>query len=183
VTNRAQWMLVGAIVAALGVGGFVMTRAFGADANVIGVGSRAPGFIAQTIDATPAPRSLTDYRGKVVVLNVWATWCGPCRKEMPSFQRLWEDYKERDLAIVAVSVDLPGKEDDIRAFVDEFGLTFDILHDPQSNITAIYRTTGYPETFVIAKDGTIRKKWIGDDDWSSPANRRFIEQLLAEPAS
>ena len=182
-TNRAQWVLVGAIVAALGVGGFVMTRAFGADANVVNVGQRAPGFTASTLGDAHETRTLADYRGKVVILNLWATWCGPCRQEMPSFEALWQDYKTRDLAIVAVSLDLPGEEEKIREFVDEFGLTFDILHDPLSETATTYRSYKFPETFVIGRDGTIRKKWIGPDDWSSPANRRFIEQLLAEPAS
>ncbi|MDQ6611357.1 MAG: TlpA family protein disulfide reductase, partial [Gemmatimonadota bacterium] len=122
------------------------------------------------------------YKGQVVLLNVWATFCVPCRTEMPSIEALYKDFKPKGLKVVAVSVDAPGKTQAIRDFVKEFNLSFDILYDSLGTIEQQYRTTGYPESFVISRDGTIQKKWIGEDNWNSEGNRKLIERLLAEPA-
>jgi thiol-disulfide isomerase/thioredoxin len=118
----------------------------------------------------------------VVLLNIWATWCGPCRIEMPSMQRLHEQLGEKGLRIVAVSVDDPGFEAKIQAFAEEYKLTFEILHDAPARIKQQYQTTGVPETFIVGRDGRIRRRIIGSDDWSSASNIAFIERLLAEPA-
>ena len=123
-------------------------------------------------------KSLADYRGKVVLLNVWATWCEPCRVEMPSIEKLHREFGPHGLAVVAISVDDPGAEQRIQDFVKEFGLTFEVLHDPKQVTTRNYQITGYPETFIIARDGTIRKKLIGASDWSSEGNRALVKELL-----
>ncbi|MCA0375061.1 MAG: redoxin domain-containing protein [Gemmatimonadetes bacterium] len=182
-TARRQWMMVGAIVALLAVGAWGASRIIGDELVDVGVGVPAPGFTAMTVDRPATARTLSDYRGQVVVLNLWATWCVPCRTEMPSMEALYKDLGPRGLKVVAVSVDEAGMEDRIREFRTEFGLTFEILHDAAGVMQGIYRTTGIPETFVIGKDGVIRKKWVGADDWNSPGNRRMLEQLLAEPSS
>ena len=83
--------------------------------------------------------------------------------------------------MVAVSVDNEGEEQKIRDFAREYQLSFEMLHDPSGSIEGIYRTTGVPETFVIARDGTVRKKWIGPEDWNSEGNQRLLQSLLAEP--
>jgi cytochrome c biogenesis protein CcmG, thiol:disulfide interchange protein DsbE len=97
-------------------------------------------------------------------------------------QRLEERLGPKGLKIVAVTVDDPGMEAKIQAFVDEYELTFEILHDAPGAIRRQYRTTGVPETFILGRDGTIRRWIIGADDWSSEANIAFLERLLAEPA-
>jgi peroxiredoxin len=178
VTQRQQWGIVLGVVlllaAALGAG----VHFLGNELFPVSVGSKAPPIEGVTIDGTHRERSLDDYRGKVVLLNVWATWCEPCRVEMPSIEKLHREFGPRGLAVVAVSVDDPGAEDRIRDFVKELGLTFEILHDPKQVTTRNYQITGYPETFVIARDGTIRKKLIGASDWSSEANRALVRELL-----
>ena len=181
-TVRQQWLLVLGVVALLGSGLFAATRYLGDELFPVEVGRPAPDFRATTIDSGAAPRAktLADYRGQVVLLNVWATWCAPCRVEMPSLQRLHDGYGARGLRVVAVSIDDPGQEPGIRAFAREYGLTFEILHDASGAITKAYQTTGVPETFVVGADGVIRKKVIGAADWSSPANRALVEQLLAD---
>ncbi len=210
-TSRQQWLLVTLVVALLGGGVYLASRTLGHELTQVTVGSRAPDFRGAVIVAAPVPaadvppaqpvpagaarratppypevplppRSLADYRGEVVLLNIWATWCGPCRVEMPSIQALHEALGPRGLKVVAVSVDNPGKARDIHAFASEMGLTFDILYDSLGTIQSAYRTTGVPETFVLARDGTIRKKWIGPEDWNSGPNRRLVESLLAEKA-
>ncbi|MFN9089565.1 MAG: TlpA disulfide reductase family protein, partial [Gemmatimonadaceae bacterium] len=114
--------------------------------------------------------------------NIWATWCIPCRTEMPSMEALYKQLGPKGLRIVAVSVDNAGEEQKIRDFVKEYDLTFEVLHDAAGTIQGLYRTTGVPETFVFDRQGVIRKKWIGADDWNSDGNRRLLEQLLAQPA-
>ena len=87
-------------------------------------------------------------------------------------------WRRQGLAVVAISVDDPGAEQRIRDFVNEYKLTFEVLHDPRQVTTRNYQITGYPETFIIARDGTIRRKLIGAADWSSDANRALIRELL-----
>jgi cytochrome c biogenesis protein CcmG/thiol:disulfide interchange protein DsbE len=129
----------------------------------------------------PSTKSLADYKGQVVLLNIWGTFCLPCRDEMPAIEKLHQAMAPQGLKVVAVSMDDPGFEKQIRSFVKEFGLTFQILYDPSGKITNDYQTTGVPETFIIARDGVIRKKVIGASDWNSEGNRALISQLLAEP--
>lgn len=147
-------------------------------------GAEAPSFTATTLDGEV--RTLEDYEGKVVLLNVWATWCLPCREEMPSMQRMYEELQGEDFEIVAVSVDARvGEQDpsgrpggDLAAFADEYGLTFPILHDPDGDIQRIYQTTGVPETFLIGKDGIIYKKVAGGTHWDADVNMDLVRRLL-----
>ncbi|HWJ21672.1 MAG TPA: TlpA disulfide reductase family protein [Gemmatimonadaceae bacterium] len=181
-TARGQWTVVLGVVALLAAGLFAATHFLGEEIFPVSVGSPAPDFHAATIPehGTPVVMHVADYRGKVVLLNVWATWCAPCRVEMPSIQALHETYGPKGLEVVAVSIDDPGQERAIREFAKELNLTFQILHDPSGDIQKAYQTTGVPETFVLGPDGVIRKKVIGAADWNSPANRALIEQLLAD---
>jgi peroxiredoxin len=181
VTTRQQWAVVLGIVAVLAGALVAATRLLGDELFPVGVGSPAPAFSARTLTAPAVTRTLDDYRGQVVLLNVWATWCGPCRVEMPSIERLHRAYAPQGLRVVAVSIDDPGMEERVRAFAGELGLTFEILHDPGRAIDRAYQVTGYPETFVIGSDGVIRKKVIGPDEWDSPANRRLVASLLGVP--
>ena len=181
-TVRQQWTVVGAVVLALAAALWVATRVLGDELFPVTVGSRAPDFSANTLDgAAPRVKTLADYEGEVVLLNIWATWCGPCRVEMPSIEALHRSLGSRGLRIVAVSIDDPGSEEAIREFAKEYGLTFEILHDPSGKIRAQYQTTGVPETFVIGRDGMIRRKVIAADDWNSPDNRRQLAGLLGVP--
>jgi peroxiredoxin len=141
------------------------------------VGSTAPDFQAKELE-TGQVRSLADYSGKVVLLNLWATDCAPCRVEMPSIEQLQRDYGDKGLKIIAVSEDDFASHDSIAGFVRHMGLTFQILHDSAQKVGQAYQITGYPETFIIGPEGTIRKKWIGAADWNSDGNRALIAQLL-----
>ncbi|MEW5916267.1 MAG: TlpA disulfide reductase family protein [Gemmatimonadota bacterium] len=141
------------------------------------VGAEAPEFRGTTIDAPFLEKSLNDYRGNVVILNVWATWCEPCIVEMPSLEKLHRRYGAQGLRIVAVSVDAPGSTEQIRQFRERFGLTFDILHDA-ADVRATFQTAGVPESFVIGRDGRIRRRVFSAEDWDSASNRALVEQLL-----
>jgi cytochrome c biogenesis protein CcmG/thiol:disulfide interchange protein DsbE len=182
-TAKQQWMVIGAIVVVLGGILFISTRLIGNQIFLVGVGSEAPDFKAATLGAAPTTQRMTNFRGDVVLLNVWATWCQPCVVEMPSIEHLYHDYGPQGLKVIAISIDDPGTDSTIRAFVRDHGLTFDILHDPTGAIEKDYQTTGVPETFVIGKDGVIRKKIIGASDWNDQGDRALIAQLLKEPAA
>lgn len=182
-TARQQWSVLAAVVAVLALVFLIADHFVGREFALVTIGSPAPDFQAETVAAPPEPKTLADYRGSVVLLNIWATWCAPCRVEMPSLETLQQGFAPGGLHILAVSVDSTGTDSTIRAFVHQYGLTFEILHDPSGRIQDVYQTTGVPETFVIARDGVIRKKVIGADDWASEGNRSLITQLLKEPRS
>lgn len=179
-TARQQWMVVGGVLALVALvvsaGAYTMRDQL----FPVEVGSQAPSFSAVTLDGTHRTKTLDDYRGKVVVLNVWATWCPPCIYEMPSFERLHAAVSDTNLRVVAISVDEFVGGDSVIAFARGLGVTFEILHDSSRAIDRAYQITGYPETFVIARDGTIRKKWIGPADWSSTENIALVRGLLRQ---
>jgi cytochrome c biogenesis protein CcmG, thiol:disulfide interchange protein DsbE len=176
-TAKQQWVVVIGIVVLLAAGLITGVRLFSDQLFPVTVGSRAPDFSAKDVH-TQQMKSLADYKGQVVLLNIWATWCPPCLAEMPSIEELYKDYRPLGLKVVAVSIDDYVTEDSIRAFAKGLGLTFEILHDPTHAIERAYQTTGYPETFVVARDGTIRKKWISAADWNSAGNRALFTELL-----
>ena len=182
-TARQQWSVVVAVVVLLGAALFAATYFLGDELFPVAVGVQAPPIAGTTLDAHPRARTLSDYKGKLVILNVWATWCAPCRAEMPSMEKLYREFGAQGLEIVAISVDDPGTEEQIRAFTRELGLTFEILHDPAKETARRYQVTGYPESFVIGREGTIRRKVFAAADWSSEANRALIRELIGRPTA
>ncbi len=174
---RKQWIAVGVIVLALAAGAFLVVK-LSPQIFPVAVDSRAPDFHATDL-GTGRRVTLADYRGQVVLLNVWATWCQPCKVEMPSMEQLQKELGANGLKIVAVSVD-EGTSDVVRQFASDLGLTFQILHDPDRSIEQIYQTTGVPESFVINRHGVIVKKVIGATDWASAVNRDLMKRLLAQ---
>ena len=174
-----QWIFVALVVAGAAVGVTIMTRV-GSEVAPVQVGAVAPEFHAIDL-ATGDSVSLHErYRGKVTLVNIWATWCVPCRVEMPVMERLYDSLAPRGFAIAAVSID-EGSPDDVRAFGQQLGLSFDLLQDRSTRIQRIYQTTGVPESFLLDRRGVIVKRIIGAHDWSSPANRALVERLLDEP--
>jgi len=174
-TNRQQWTLIASVVmtAVFGVALAIKLRP---QLNLLEVGSAAPDFDAVQLP-TGRPASIEDYRGKVVLLNIWATWCAPCKVEMPSMEHLHRKLAGTDFRLVGVSVD---EEDStvVNKFVKDLGLTFEILHDRDGSIRQIYQTTRKPESLVINRDGVIVKKVIGAADWDAPVNENLIRRLL-----
>ncbi|MDE0358305.1 MAG: TlpA disulfide reductase family protein [Gammaproteobacteria bacterium] len=174
------------LVAVLGAGALVLMAWAGRGRfQPVGLGADAPAFTISDLQGQPV--SLEDHRGRVVLVNIWATWCGPCIVEMPSMQRLYEQLDGQPFDILAVSVDAAlGERDeagnpggDVGFFAREHGLTFKILHDASGRIRQTYRTTGVPESFLIGKDGVIYKKIAGATEWDSPENLELIQRLLA----
>jgi cytochrome c biogenesis protein CcmG/thiol:disulfide interchange protein DsbE len=141
------------------------------------VGDPAPAYAAP--DLTGDTVALAALRGQAVLLNVWATWCAPCREEMPELQALHERFATRGLRVLGVSVDASGSEDPIRYFLDEFGVSFTILHDPADRVSRLFRLTGVPETFLIDRHGRIAHHWFGRFAILSDDTFRRIDAALA----
>jgi len=142
---------------------------------------RAPDFKATRIGGESV--RLSDLRGKVVVLNIWATWCKPCEEEAPSLERLYQKIKSGplggDFEILAVSIDARSR-DAVLPFQRKFNLTFPILFDPDGRVSRIYQTTGVPETFVIDREGTIREKVVGPREWDRPEMVQWFSDVVRE---
>lgn len=171
-----RWAAVTGVVALLAAG-TVLGVKLAPQIFPVEVGSRAPDFSATDL-STGRTRTIADYRGQVVLLNVWATWCAPCRLEMPSMERLHRELGPRGLKVVAISIDEGGAER-VREFAAQLDLSFEILHDPSRAIERVYQTTGVPESFVLSREGLIMKKVIGAAEWDSAVNRDLILRLLA----
>ena len=147
----------------------------------------APDFELSGIDSKTY--HLSDFRGQVVVLNFWATWCTPCVLEMPSLERLHQTLKEKGLRVIAVNMDDPGTEAGVKKFVESYGLNFAVLRDPNYSAAGKYGVSGFPETFFISREGkfisfkdpltgTESVRIISDRPWDSVNYLKQIESLL-----
>ena len=126
--------------------------------------------------------SLSDYRGRVLFVNFWATWCAPCKEEAPALERLYRRLGDRDFALLAISVDAPERRAAVRDFREEFELSFPILLDPRREAYRRYRVYGVPETFLIDARGRIAERFIGPRNWDDPRYAHAIERLLPAPS-
>lgn len=137
-------------------------------------GGAAPPLVLK--DMAGVEHDLARYRGKVVLLNFWATWCEPCRAEMPSMERLRKRYAGAPFAVLAVNVDEP--EQRIRRFLERMPLDFTVLPDPGMRVTREWNARVLPASFLIGRDGRIRYSVRGDLDWSSDAVTRLVGELI-----
>lgn len=119
-------------------------------------GEPARAYAAATLEGDTV--SLESLRGNVVLLNLWATWCAPCREETPYLQEIYEDHRDQGFDVVGVSMDTRNQTDAIRMFIDEFDVTYTILHDPAMRGMDLYQALGLPATFLIDREGTLR--WL-----------------------
>ncbi|HYR05825.1 MAG TPA: TlpA disulfide reductase family protein [Gallionella sp.] len=151
-------------------------------------GAQAGGFEARSATPAPelkasdvggAPRTLADYRGKVVLLNFWATWCPPCQREMPSLERLRAKMADRPLEIVAVSsAETP---DEVRAYLSKMKLGFPVLLDTDSSNTRRWKVFALPTTFVLDAEGRVRHVLTGPADWDEGEALAVVESVLDLP--
>lgn len=163
-----------AFLAVVGLG-YVLWRY--RSAQPVDVGRPAPRV--EAVDLRGRPVSLDQLRGQVVLLNIWATWCEPCREEMPSLERLHRRLAAEGLRIVAVSVD-EGSPRVVADFARAFGLTFAIWHDPANRVGRAYRITGLPESFLLDRRGVIIKRVIGAKVWDDSATVALVRRVLQE---
>ncbi|CAJ1002901.1 MULTISPECIES: thiol-disulfide oxidoreductase ResA [Bacillales] len=159
--------ILGVLLAALV---FAVYSSFVKDPNAVKVGRDAPNFSLEQLNGPSI--ALSDLRGKGVVLNFWGTWCGPCKQEMPALQKQYEAYKDKGLVIVGVNIgETPVA---VEPFLKQFGVTFPILMDRESQITKLYRIDKIPSTFFIDPDGEVKEIFLG------PLNEDMIAEKVAK---
>jgi peroxiredoxin len=136
------------------------------------IGSAARDFTLQDSDRSV---TLNQFRGQVVVLNFWATWCPPCVEELPSLMTMQEHTKGKGVVVLGVSIDVD--DDAYHRFLKQRGVNFLTVRDPEQKIAAMYGTAGWPETYVIDRQGVLRRKFVGPVDWNSPEVVQFLSKL------
>jgi len=164
----AKWVVI-AIAAAALVWLAVHPRAHGP----VKMGQRAPGF---TLPQLPSGKlSLSKFKGRVVVLNFWATWCPPCVMETPSLEKFATQMKSQGVTVLGVSVD--ENEQQLKQFVQNYHLSYPVARDPSAALANSYGTYKLPETYIIGRDGRVADKIIGATNWTDPRMITFIKSL------
>ncbi len=146
-----------------------------------GVGAPAPSYSAATMAGDTS--SLESLRGRTVLLNVWATWCHPCREELPVLQNLHETHASRGLVIVGVSIDASGSHGAIAEFAADYGVTYPLWHDPDNTVSAVFQGIGVPLSVLIGPDGIVRWKHLGPVRANDAALAAALEEALREVES
>jgi peroxiredoxin len=179
----ARWLASGLLVAALSslVGAEAPTLAallMRLELRAYPPGTMAPVFSGPALDARRL--SIAELRGRVVLLNFWATWCRECRPELPVLDQLHREFAPRGLVVVAINV--REGEDAVRRYTKELGLTFPVMLDRDGRIDRAYGVVGLPTTFVVGRDGRAVALAVGAREWGNASGRAIIESLLAEAA-
>jgi peroxiredoxin len=141
----------------------------------VGRGTPAPDFALESLTGGP-PVKLVDLRGKVVLVNFWATWCEPCEAEMPAMERLHRELSDEGFELLAISVD--DTDAPVRAFQARLALGFPILLDPRKQVADAYQTFRFPESLLLDRRGVIVERYIGSKEWDAPAYLERIRRLL-----
>jgi cytochrome c biogenesis protein CcmG, thiol:disulfide interchange protein DsbE len=177
VPARASSTLVDRVLLMLILGGLTASSVIIWDATrdrTIGAGDQAPEFSVVTEEGKTLTRS--DFGGKVLVLNFWASWCGPCRDETPSMELFHRQLKDRGVVLLGISVDK--NPANYKAFLKRFGVTFPTAHDPAMKVSDTYATYRYPESYIINSKGQVLEKIVGRKNWTDPKFIESIEGLL-----
>jgi peroxiredoxin len=181
--NRARQRIVGVLIAIVTILGAPATgRAEVADLlgklnlSAYRPGTKPPEFSGHTVDGRTV--SLASMRGKVVLLNFWASWCQECRPEMPMFEQLHREFAAQGLSVVGINAREGTAA--IRAYAKELGLTFPLVLDPRGEINTAYGVIGLPSTFIIGRDGQAVARAIGPREWSGRQALEIVRALLAE---
>ncbi len=153
---------------------FVLLTGMGANAPAGAEKTKAPDFSLK--DLSGRNFSLSSLKGKVVILNFWATWCPSCVSEMPSLNKLYNEMKSRGVEVVAVSSDRSVGE--VNDYLNKKGFGFQIIMDDARSVSRLYKVFSLPTTFLIDRNGFIAEKFFGAYDWADPEVRKKIEKLL-----
>ena len=138
-------------------------------------GENAPNFTLKNLDGKEI--SLNQFRGKHVLINFWATWCGPCKIEMPSLEALYERFKDRNFVLLAISNDMFGANI-VKPFVKAHNINFPVLLDQRLKVSNAFGVVSLPTTFMIDPQGKIIGALFGAEDWATPTNILYFENLL-----
>ncbi len=160
---------------------FIFSPLFGNDDLYSKVGiqlvnnKKAPNFCLRDLNGKTV--ELKNFNGNIVILTFWATWCGPCKKEMPAFEALYQRFKHKKFSFFAISVDYEGSNS-VAEFIKKNGYTFPVLVDPKNSVIDLFEIRGIPTTVIIDKKGMILGKAVGQRDWSKPEVISLINHLL-----
>jgi peroxiredoxin len=180
--RSAVWLLQGSVVILLALAS-ALPEATAKEHFATALGVQKPKEQVEApniIETDPDGKTirLRDFRGKIVFLNFWATWCVPCRLEMPAMERLYRDFKSKGFVVLAVNVqERPGP---VRAFVRELKLTFPVVLDPKGTAAMVYAVRGLPATYLIDRNQMIVGRAIGAREWDSQDGRAYIRSLLGD---
>ena len=164
------------IVGLVGIGGAAAQDILTiAGRSAVKLGEPAPNFQLRDLDGHLV--ALSDMRGKVVLLNFWATWCGPCRVEMPAMEQLYRMFSRKDFEILAVSIDAQSVAV-TRPFQQEYHLTFPILHDADYRVGLMYGARSLPMTFLVDRQGVVRHQIFGARDWGASEAQQLVQMLM-----
>ncbi|WKW13364.1 TlpA disulfide reductase family protein [Pseudogemmatithrix spongiicola] len=159
--------------------GLVLSACGGAErapAATLAIGAPAPAYAAQRMDGTPV--ALADHKGEAVMLNVWATWCKPCREEIPALDSLHREFGPRGFRVVGVSIDVAGDTAEIAGFARQLGASYDLWLDPDDKVSTTFRAIGVPSTALIDRDGVLRWRHMGPVRANDPALRALLDSVL-----
>lgn len=170
----AQFSMLGVVIAVAGCAGKT-------DGGPVKAGERLPDYTAVTLGGDSV--ALRDLRGEVVLLNIWASWCPACEREMPSLQQLHEELGPRGLRVVGISVDPPGSGERVREFLERFGISYTILMDQQDRISGLFGIIGIPTSYLLNRRGVVRDVWIGERDFGATAVRTALDSALNDARS
>jgi cytochrome c biogenesis protein CcmG/thiol:disulfide interchange protein DsbE len=180
IADRGRWLALTAAVTLLGALWIGWSAAPAAGTTAGRIPSPRQGFLAPAFSLEALGGGTTgpsDQDGSIVVLNFWASWCPPCRAEMPDLERTYQAYRARGLVVLAVNATHQDSESDAAAFADEFGLTFPVLLDRSGLVSNLYQTRALPSTFFIDREGVIQKVIIGGPMSATTLNST-VESLL-----
>ena len=160
------------IFVSLGVVTVMLAGACNRGSHPLRVGSPANDFTVKDSDRTV---TLNQFRGQVVVLNFWASWCSPCVAELPSMMEMQERLRNRGITVLGVSIDVD--DEAYHRFIKQRNVNFVTVRDPEQKVAGLYGTSGWPETYVIDRDGVMRRKVVGPINWDSPDILEFLSKL------
>lgn len=166
------WLVGGALVA---IAGLLILMAEPMEPP-LSRGDRAPSFALPSL-ADGESVTLEDLRGRVVLVNFWATWCKPCEEEMPAMQNLHTELGQQGFALIAIAVDR--SREDVVAFQERLGIDFPIVLDPDQEAARAYQTTGFPESILVDAEGVIVERYVGPREWDHPDYVSRIRRLMA----
>lgn len=136
--------------------------------------TQAPAFSLPDLSGNTVSSSA--FKGKVLLINFWATWCAPCREEMPALDRLYNKMKDKGLSVIGISID--SEKTQVKDFITQTKSKFPILHDPEMTCHDEYKVFAYPTTFLVDKKGVIQKYWIGPQEWESDSFAKSLQEFL-----
>lgn len=158
------------------VGLALLSACAGQHGGPVTVGELLPDYAAVTLAGDSV--ALRELRGEVLLLNIWASWCPACEREMPSLQHLHEELGRRGLRVVGVSVDPPGSDKQVREFLEQYGISYTILLDPHARISDLFGITGIPTSYLADRRGVVREVWTGERDFGTKPVRAALDRAL-----